>query len=70
VSNIPKNDKSTHYTNIRDAFLLRGSSLHAWCKGEGIAMQNARAALLGEWSGLKANLLLKKIQKAADISET
>ena len=65
VSNTHKVQMATRYTNIRVAFLLRGSSLHAWCKDEGIAMQNARAALLGIWCGPKADKLTARIIEAA-----
>jgi len=54
------------YLKVRVAFMTRGSSLHAWCKANLVAMPNARAALLGEWVGPKATALVERITKAAD----
>lgn len=67
VANTTQSEKASHYINIRMAFMLMGSSLHAWCGDEGIHMQNARAAILGQWSGPKAIQLIEKIEIAAGI---
>jgi hypothetical protein len=53
------------YLSVRVAFVSKGSSLHAWCNENGIAMPNARAALLGTWNGPKADALVKRIRQAA-----
>jgi len=50
------------------AFLAKGSSLHAWCKENQVFMTNARAALLGEWSGAKATALVERIELAAEVA--
>ena len=38
------------YLRVRLGFLSQGSSLHAWCRANGIPMPNAREALLGRWA--------------------
>jgi lambda repressor-like predicted transcriptional regulator len=67
ASNTYHGDKPDRYLKIRVAFLERGTSLHAWCKKEGVAMQNARAALLGIWSGPKARALVARIVEASGV---
>lgn len=53
------------YQSIRAAFVVKGSSLHRWCQENGIAMQNARAARLGSWTGPKAAKIDENIQVAS-----
>ncbi|RKS51677.1 hypothetical protein BDE18_0934 [Paracoccus pantotrophus] len=48
------------------AFAARGTSLHAWCQESGVKMQNARASLLGQWRGPKAQQLIERILEAAE----
>lgn len=55
------------YLAVRVAFVSKGASLHSWCVEHGIAMPNARAALLGTWHGPKAELLVKRISAAAGL---
>lgn len=55
------------YLQVRVAFLTKGSSLHAWCHANQVAMPNARAAFLGTWSGPKASQLVARIMKAAGL---
>lgn len=55
------------YLRVRVAFVAKGSSLHAWCTANQIAMPNARAALLRTWSGPKAGALVGRILKAAGL---
>ena len=61
VSNTYHEGVEERYLKIRVAFLERGTSLHAWCAEEGVPMQNARAALLGIWTGPKASVLASRI---------
>lgn len=55
------------YLAVRTAFVARGASLHLWCRENGVAMPNARAALLGRWHGPKADMLVERITKAAGV---
>jgi len=41
----------TIYRHVRADFVMRGSSLDAWCRANDVARRNARAALIGEWTG-------------------
>ncbi|MCU0912418.1 MAG: hypothetical protein MUE98_14090 [Rhodobacteraceae bacterium] len=54
---------------VRAAFVARGSSLHAWCRENGVDPHNARKALVGIWTGPKADELVRKIEAAAEGSE-
>ena len=60
-----RNTRQNTYLEVRSAFIASGKSLHAWCATNGVAMPNARAALLGEWSGPKAQALVKRIVEAS-----
>lgn len=53
------------YNAVRGAFTAQGSSLHQWCKSHGVNHQNARKALIGQWQGPKASVLLEQILKAS-----
>lgn len=41
------NNRENLYLRVRVAFVAQGTSLHAWCRENGVAMPNARAAILG-----------------------
>lgn len=51
---------------VRAGFVAQGTSLHAWCKQNGIDTQNARKALTGQWTGPKASLLCARLVAASD----
>ena len=57
------------YLKVRLAFIARGSSLHAGCVDNQIAMANARSALLGKWHGQKARALVGRIELASGVLE-
>ncbi len=50
---------------VKAGFVSQGTSLHAWCKSNGVAPQNAHKALKGDWSGPKAAALVDAIVKAS-----
>lgn len=54
------------YQAARAHFVSRGTSLSAWCKQRGIAPQNARKAMLGQWTGPKAERLVRAILCATE----
>lgn len=64
-----KDALAARYKRVRAAFLLRDSSLHAWCASNGIAMPNARAAMLQEWNGPRAKEVVRQIIRDAEIQE-
>lgn len=55
------------YLRVRVAFVARGTSLHAWCRDNGVAMSNVRAAFFGVWKGEKATALIVKVRAAAGV---
>lgn len=62
--NTPSNP-TEHYNAVRAAFTAKGTSLHRWCKDNGVHHQNARKALLATWRGPKAAALVQKITIAS-----
>lgn len=65
-----KSDKeklAQQWQEIRIAFISQGSSLHAFCKENGIHRPNARKAYSGKWNGKKAQELREYLAKAANI---
>ncbi len=49
------------YRLVMAAFVLRGSSLNAWCRTNGVDRSHARLCLLGAWDGPKARGLRANI---------
>ena len=56
------------YKWVRAAFIVRGSSLNAWCKENGINRQSAEKALKGERFSRAAVEIRKKL--IAELSES
>lgn len=54
---------------IKAGFVLRGTSLHAWCRANGIHHQNAHKALTGQWVGPKASALVERLLAASGATE-
>lgn len=52
------------YASVKAGFVIQQTSLHKFCKENGITRQNARKALLGQWKGKKGievkQLLIEK----------
>ncbi len=57
------------HMRVRAAFVARGSSLHAWCKGAGVKPANAYKAMTGQWTGPKARELVERILAASGVQE-
>jgi len=53
------------YQHVRAGFVLNGTSLNAWCRANGVAHQNARSALMGEWTGPKAAEMVHRLVAAS-----
>lgn len=47
--------------NVRAGFIRIGESLNNWCSNHGYHHGNVRKALVGEWRGDKANLIIDEI---------
>lgn len=46
---------------VRANLVLRGLSFAAYCRQSGLTRQNARSALLGNWTGPKAQETVRQI---------
>lgn len=55
------------HTQVRAAFVLKGTSLNKWCKDNDILPSNARDVLIGRWNGPKGAALRNKIVKASGV---
>lgn len=67
---ITKSDEAElarQWQEIRIGFISQGTSLHAFCKENGIHRPNARKAYSGKWNGKKAQELRERLAKAANI---
>lgn len=52
---------------VRSAFIARRTTLHAWCRANGVDPAGAHRALNGKWAGPKAKALVEKIRVAAGV---
>lgn len=64
LSEVTQSEQSL--TQIRSGFVAQGTSLHGWCKVNGIDTTNARRAIAGTWKGKKASALVEKIIQASN----
>jgi len=55
----------TLYQHVRADFVRRGLTLNAWCRANGVTHGTARKALIGEWTGPKASVLVARIVAAS-----
>lgn len=53
------------YAEIRAGFVRQRSSLNKWCIANKVFRENARSALLGQWTGPKAQRLIETLVKAS-----
>lgn len=53
------------WQEIRIGFISQGTSLHAFCKENGIHRPNAKKAFGGRWNGKKAIALRKRLIEAS-----
>jgi len=67
MSRVSQNSKPVQtLSKVRAGFTFQGTSLHAWCKAEGVDPSNARKALLGKWTGPEASKLLDRLFWASE----
>jgi hypothetical protein len=64
----PSDSGETIYAQVRSGFIAQGSSLNKWCLDHGVKRENARACLLGLWSGPKATALRLRLIQAAGLA--
>ncbi len=53
------------YRHVKAGFIVKGTSLAAWCRENRVNPTNARAALMGSWSGPSAKSLCVKLLRAS-----
>lgn len=58
------------YNMVRAGFVARGTTLHGWCRSQGISMGNARDCLLGAWNGPKGREMRTRLIKESGISSS
>ena len=54
---------------VRAGFIIKGTSLQAWCEENNKNAGNARHALFGSWDGNKAKRLRAEIIKASGLAD-
>jgi hypothetical protein len=57
---------SALYAAVRAGFVRQGTTFNRWCQSHGVRRENARKALLGEWRGPKARILVADSIKASE----
>lgn len=55
------------YAQVRSGFVRQHTTLNRWCQANQVKRQNARKALLGEWTGRKAGDLRERLITAAGV---
>ncbi|MEI2428671.1 hypothetical protein RDV84_00275 [Lysobacter yananisis] len=55
---------------VRAAFVLKDSTLKAWCRQNGIHMTNARNALIGSWNGPAGQAMRRRVVKASGLKDS
>lgn len=58
------------YNMVRAGFVVRGTTLHGWCRNQGISMGNARDCLLGAWNGPKGRELRMRLVEESGIASS
>ena len=54
-------------TTVRAGFVAQGTSLHEWCKHNGLDTSNVRKALAGQWVGPKATAIVLALDTASKV---
>lgn len=52
---------------VKASFVLRGATMGAWCRANGIAQSNAREALVGTWDGPAGRLIRERLCREAGL---
>ena len=55
---------------VRAAFVMKGTTLHAWCGENGVDPAHAYKALIGQWRGPAGHALVARIKAAAGVQDT
>ena len=57
------------YLKVRAAFVGQGTTLNAWCRENGLHLQNVRDAFAGKWRGVAASAIIQRVIAAAGVAE-
>jgi hypothetical protein len=68
LSNTPEKGNQALYLMVRSNFVAQGSTLNAWCRANGVHIQNVREAFFGTWRGPRADELVLRVVEAAKLS--
>lgn len=68
-NNTPLPLDQADYNRIKAAFVARGTTLNAWCRANGVHIQNVRDAAFGRWRGAGASALMAKVIDSAGAQE-
>ena len=70
MSTIEKHiSKDQTVQKVRAAIVAKGSSLHRWCRENGVDTSNARRALSGQWVGKKGTEIKVRILSETGLTE-
>ncbi|MBF0108031.1 MAG: hypothetical protein HQL76_02490 [Magnetococcales bacterium] len=61
--------ESAIFPKVKAGFVEQGTTFTAWCRQRKVNTSNAKAALLGAWTGPKARALKAELLVAAKISQ-
>lgn len=62
-----RHGRSTELDAIRAGFVSQGTSLTAWCRANGFHRPNVIKAIIGEWSGPKADEVRREVLRASRV---
>ncbi|EGQ7958165.1 hypothetical protein LFR94_004489 [Vibrio vulnificus] len=55
------------YNKVKAGFIIKGTTLGAWCRQSGVKQQNVMSCLIGSWDGPKAKMLRAKVIQESGI---
>lgn len=64
-NNIQVDGDAKRYQKVRAAFIVKGTTLTAWCAENGTRIQNVRDAMFGRWKGPRAEELVARVVEAS-----
>ena len=69
MSRTPAETGTRLMQEVRAAFILRGTTYTAWCRGQGIEPSQVRQAIYGTWAGPKGRAVRANVLRAAGVRE-
>ena len=56
------------YNKVKASFIMKNTTLGAWCREVGLKQQNVMTCLIGSWNGPKAKELRMKVINASGLN--